>query len=632
MVATTRTDMGVAAAHTVIMEALAREPAADGAATLGRLAKSREGALAAMRAIPQRVARELLDRGGPLGEGGMGIVRVARQRSVGRDVAVKSLRDENRFEAAEVALLQEAWLTASLEHPNVVPVHDVLVDPVDGPLIVLKQVKGTAWDDVIGDAALVRERFSADDLLEFNLDVLMQLCRAVHFAHANGVVHRDIKPSNVMVGAFGEVYLVDWGIAVSLAPDPTGRLPLAPERPPLAGTLSYMAPEMLDPDVGRIGPRTDVYLLGAVLYEVVVGYPPHRHDDNHATAMSILESRPTFPEAVPEELARIVARAMSPEPLDRHDSAEALRLDVSHFLRNRDSMRLVDEALARYGDLTWLLDMQDPDQVSKARLFELFGQCRFGLQQALVGWAGNQRARAALVKLLDRMIAYLLRTGDPGAAGALFGEHPDPDAALRAQVDAALSAQKRERGELERLQRDLDPTVGIGARRFALVAMGVLWTFAPLLANVVDPATTPAIVNHVSPIVLFTLAVGVWYAARDKLAKTAINRRFLVAMLVGFCAHMVHLLVVALAGLAPKTELAMGMVSFGAIAAVLAYTADKRLWPLVPVYWLGALGAAASVDHAAYVLSGCNLVLTLYMLAIWSPRAGDPQALRARRS
>lgn len=632
MVATTRTDLAVAAAQTVIVAALEREPDADVSTTIGRVPKGREGALAAMRSIPRRGAQELLDRGAPIGEGGMGIVRAARQRSVGRDVAVKSLRDEHRYEEAEIALLQEAWLTASLEHPNVVPVHDVLVDPVDGPLIVLKHVKGTAWDEVIGDASAVRERFSADDLLEFNLGVLMRLCHAVHFAHANHVVHRDIKPSNVMVGSFGEVYLLDWGIALSLGPDPTGRLPLASERPALAGTLGYMAPEMLDPEVGRIGPRTDVYLLGAVLYEIVVGEPPHRQPDNHATALSILESRPTFPDGVPEELERIVARAMAREPLDRYESAEALRLEVSHFLRNRDSMRLVDEALARYGDLTWLLDMHDADQVSKARLFELFGQCRFGLQQALVGWEGNQRARAALTKLLDRMIAYLLRTGDPGAAGALFGEHPEPNQELRARVDAAIEAQKRERGELERLQRDLDPSVGVGARRLAMVAMGVVWTFAPLLANVVDPQTTPEIVNYLSPIVLFTLAVGVWYAARDKLAKTAINRRFLVAMLVGFCAHMVHLLVVALADLAPKTELAMGMVSFGAIAAVLAHTAEKRLWPLVPIYWVGALGAAASVSHAAYVLSGCNLVLTLYMLTIWSPGATAAQVVSARRS
>lgn len=613
----THPDERVSSADTAILEAF--EAGADALTTIGRRGEKLSRAVAALSDLPKRPVGEVLEPGAVIGEGGMGVVRAARQRSVGRGVAVKSLREEMRSEQAEAALLQEAWLTASLEHPNVVPVHDVLVDTDAGPLIVLKFVKGTSWSHVIADAGEARHQFGAEDLFAFNLDILMQLCRVVHFAHAKHVVHRDIKPANVMLGHYGEVYLVDWGIALSLEPDPTGRLPVATGQHQLAGTLGYMAPEMLDPDVGPLSPRTDVYLLGAVLYEIVVGQAPHAGDDSRSMAFSILESRPKFPERVPAELQRIIARAMAREPLDRHASADELRLDVSHFLRTRDSMRLVDEALARYGDLTWMLETHDQATLSKERVFELFGQCRFGLQQALLSWENNERARASLRKLLDRMIVHFLDTGDPGAAGALLAEHEQADRALRTRVEEALAAQREKQAELERLQRDLDPRIGVGTRRIAMVAMGAVWTFAPLLANVIDPAKTPMIVNYVSPVVLLTLALGVWYAARDKLSQTAINRRFLIAMLVGFCAHMVHLLVVALAGLAPKTELSMGMVSFGAIAAILAYTAEKRLWPLVPVYWLGALVAAAKVSHAAYVLSGCNLILTLYMFAIWSP-------------
>ncbi len=639
MTATTETDgaafaLRVAAGQTAIVEALGRTAGADVMATIGREQRaSAPSALTAMRALTARSSEGLYELGEPIGAGGMGVVRAARQVAAGRGVAVKALREESRSEATEVALLQEAWLTAALEHPNVVPVHDVLVDPVRGPLIVLKHLKGTPWSALIADAGTVRERFGAADLLEHNLDVLMQLCRAVHFAHAHQVVHRDIKPDNVMIGEFGEVVLLDWGIAVSLSPDPTGRLPVASARGGLAGTLAYMAPEMLDPDVGAIGPRTDVYLLGAVLHEIVTGEAPHKKGDKRAIAFSILESRPQFSANVPLEMQSIVTRAMAREPTDRHESAEALRLELGRYLKSRESMRLVDEALTRFGDLTTLLDMHTPQTLPKERLFALFGECRFGLQQALASWADNRRARDALIRLLDRMIGHLLATGDAGAAEALVAEHPEPPAALRAEVAAAVEAQRLERGELERLQRDLDPSIGAGARRFAAVGMGALWTVAPLLANVIDPASTPVVVSYVSPLVLLTVALGVWYAAREQLAETAINRRILVAMLVGFCAHMVHLLVVAAAGLAPKTELPMGMVSFGAIAAVLAYTAEKRLWPSVPLYWLGALGAAASVEHAAYVLSACNLVLTLYMLAIWTPRGvSEVPAASARRS
>ncbi|MCA9618109.1 MAG: serine/threonine protein kinase [Myxococcales bacterium] len=604
----TRTDELVALARTLVGAALDAVPDGDVLTTLGRTLASE--APSSLRF--ERAADDLLERGEVIGEGGMGLVRAARQLSVGREVAVKSLRPEQQSAVAEAMLLREAWLTASLEHPNVVPVHDVVVDRDDGPLIVLKRVKGTSWSEVLGDGAKVKEKFGSDDLLAFNLDVLMQICRAAHFAHASGIVHRDIKPSNVMLGAYGEVYLLDWGIATRFdAPSAT---------PAIAGTLAYMAPEMLERG-GRLSPRTDVYLLGAVLHEIVTGRAPHHKDTRDAIIASILLSRPELPEDTPEEIARICARALARDPLDRYATADELRLELSHYLKNRHSMRLLEEALARLGDLTWILQTRSPDQVPKGRLFELFGQCRFGLQQALASWEHNERARRAQIDLLDHMIRHLLAIEDPGAAGALLAEHPEPAPELAAQVEEGLEAQRKKEEELERLRRDIDPGVGRNTRRAAMVAMGALWTCAPLLANVVDPTKAPLVINYVSPVVLLLIALGVWYYARDKLSQTAINRRFLVAMLVGFCAHMVHLLVVALADLPHKTELAMGMVSFGAILAILAHTAEKRLWPLVPVYWLGALVGAQDLSTSAYVLAGCNLLLTSYMFAIWSPRS-----------
>src|SRR5690606_36122781 len=176
---------------------------------------------------------------------------------------------------------------------------------------------------------------------------------------------------------------------------------------------------------------------------------------------------------------------------------------------------------------------------------------------------------------------------------------------------------ERRRDELARLEADDDPGVGRAARRTALVAMGGLWTVAPLLADVIDPAALPRTLRYLMPAGLLVLALAVWYRARASLAKTAINRRFLVALLAGFCAHMVHLLTVQIAALPPRSELAMGMVSFGAIGAVLAHTAERRLWPIVPLYWVGAVAAAGLRDHSALVLSFCNLLLTLFVLTIW---------------
>ncbi len=177
-----------------------------------------------------------LRMGATIGEGGMGLVRAATQMALGRRVAVKTLRPEIEDEQATLRLLREAWVTGALEHPNIVPIYDLGLGDDGKPVIVMKHIEGLAWCDLIHDAAAVKERFGAEDLLEHNLRILVQLCNAVSLAHARGVLHRDLKPENVMIGSFGEVYLVDWGIAVSLRDDPTGRMPLASQSKEMAGS------------------------------------------------------------------------------------------------------------------------------------------------------------------------------------------------------------------------------------------------------------------------------------------------------------------------------------------------------------------------------------------------------------
>jgi len=206
-----------------------------------------------------------------LGEGGMGVVHLATQRTLGRQVAVKTLRKGAGDEQAALRIVREAWITGALEHPNVVPVHDVGVDASGAPVIVMKRIEGRPWSHYLRDAAAVAKRFAAADLVEWNLRTLANVCNAMHFAHARGILHRDLKPDNVMIGEFGEVYVLDWGIAVSLADDGTGRFPLASQATDIAGTPHYMAPEMLLGDPTMLSPRTDVYLLGAMLYEIFTG-------------------------------------------------------------------------------------------------------------------------------------------------------------------------------------------------------------------------------------------------------------------------------------------------------------------------------------------------------------------------
>ena len=268
----------------------------------------------------------------------MGIVRSGTQIALDRQVAIKTLRADHRTGGESLKLLQEAWVTGSLEHPNIVPIYDLGLDDTGAPVIVLKRIAGTDWARLLGDGAEVKQRFAAHDLLEWNLRVLLQVARAIELAHSRGILHRDIKPENIMVGELGEVYVLDWGIAVSLRPD-EHRLPRAADALAIAGTPAYMAPEMLGGQA--LSPRTDVYLLGATLHEILTGRPPHLG----ATLAETLENvRLSAPLALalalgPAELVAVVQKAMAADPAARFGGVAELRAAVEAFLEHRSSKK-----------------------------------------------------------------------------------------------------------------------------------------------------------------------------------------------------------------------------------------------------------------------------------------------------
>jgi serine/threonine-protein kinase len=277
---------------------------------------------------------------GTLGEGGMGIVRLGRQRALDRLVAVKSLKPDFRDPKSTERLLREAWVTGYLDHPNVVPVYDIVPDADGLPLIVLKKIEGVEWAKLIRDKAEVARRFETDDLLEWNLGVALQVSNAVSYAHSKRVLHRDLKPENVIIGAFGEVYLCDWGLAVLLEDDGSGRLPLASDAKAMAGTPHYMAPEMLGGTGSQLSERTDVYLLGAILYEIVTGHPPHRGESFLEIVSSVVRSEPEIGPEVAQELASIVRKALHRDPAQRYESIEQLRSALRAALRHRAADRV----------------------------------------------------------------------------------------------------------------------------------------------------------------------------------------------------------------------------------------------------------------------------------------------------
>ncbi|MDQ3296425.1 MAG: protein kinase [Myxococcota bacterium] len=265
--------------------------------------------------------------------GGLGRVLRAVDKRLGRTVAVKELlrRGSASSPANEARFLREALITARLEHPSIVPVHEAGRWPNGDPYYVMKLVEGRTLKELIGERHTLRERLGL-------LPHVIAIADAVGYAHSEGVIHRDLKPSNVIIGSFGETIVVDWGLA-------RDRKHPVPELEELllstdskvstisgkvVGTPAYMAPEQARGEL--VDERADVYAIGAVLYELLAGRPGHQDDTPQATLDRVIAGPPRPVAAavphVPRELATIVSKAMARCPEDRYPNATALAEDL----------------------------------------------------------------------------------------------------------------------------------------------------------------------------------------------------------------------------------------------------------------------------------------------------------------
>ncbi|MBX3204963.1 MAG: protein kinase [Labilithrix sp.] len=278
-----------------------------------------------------------------LGRGGMGTVVLVHDRTVGRFVARKQLNDDEEHDDESLArFAREARVQGQLEHPAIVPVYDVGTSPDQKPFFTMKRVRGQSLQEILTQAAAgASTGFSRRKLLS----AFSQLCAAAHYAHERGVVHRDIKPTNIMLGAYGEVYLLDWGVA-KVAGEPRERQRSDEKIDAKAGvqtgygavmgTLTTMAPEQAVG--GEVDARTDVYALGAVLFEILTLQAFHPRGEFDEVVQKIttgIEARPSVraPEAeVPPELEELCVAATRLQPSDRLASAMLLRDRIEAYL------------------------------------------------------------------------------------------------------------------------------------------------------------------------------------------------------------------------------------------------------------------------------------------------------------
>ena len=258
---------------------------------------------------------------GELGRGGMGTVYLAEDTALGRRVALKVVATAASAPEAAERMLREARILAGLEHPGIVPVHDAGALPDGRVFYAMKRVDGQRLDALAGGVPLPER-----------LRVFRRICEAVAFAHARGVIHRDLKPENVMVGSFGEVLVMDWGVAkvrgesASGGPAAGGGASGGTADGTVIGTPEYMAPEQAEGAVERTGPRADVYALGGIL-------------------AFLLRPEP----AAPEPLAAVVAKARARRPEDRYGSAEELSAEVARYLAGERVLAHSEGVLERAG-------------------------------------------------------------------------------------------------------------------------------------------------------------------------------------------------------------------------------------------------------------------------------------------
>ncbi|MDG2222301.1 MAG: protein kinase [Rubripirellula sp.] len=350
---------------------------------------------------------------GKLGQGGMGDVYAARQGSLDRVLALKVIKPlagrrraqlvrSGKLESVEKErkqqFLSEAIVTSDLDHPNIVPIHDVALTSEGDLFYSMKRVAGTPWSDVIHEK-------TQDE----NLEILLKACDAIAFAHTRGVVHRDIKPENIMLGDFGVVLVMDWGLAL-----PTSEYEKQDSifmSMGLGGTPAFMAPELATGPLEKITASADVYLLGATLYMIITGVAPH-HAKSISKCLMAVKENSILPvrEELQSDLVDVAMKAMATEPEDRYPDVPSFQQAIRDYRAHAESVSLAARAA------------EDLEKGRYESSYSDLSRAAFRFEEAIKSWSGNLHATAGLAETKGVHALAALENGDLDLGLSLLDE------------------------------------------------------------------------------------------------------------------------------------------------------------------------------------------------------------------
>ena len=361
---------------------------------------------------------ELLEK---IGEGGMGVVYTARQSSIARTVAVKMLKgNKEHTQEQREKFISEAVVTGELDHPNIVPIYDLGSNDEGALFYSMKRVRGTPWDAAI-------QRKSLDE----NLNILLRVADAIAFAHANGVLHRDLKPENVMLGDFGEVLVMDWGLA--RISDEFPSVDAVSQSDVMGGTPAYMAPEMATGPIEEVTTASDIYLLGAILYEIITGRPPHSGRTVMACLFAAAKNKFVDTDQT-GELYGIAMRTMATKPTERYASVQKFQDAVRLYQSHSESVLLTESAA------------KNLEAAIAAEDYDLYSRSVYGFEEALSLWSGNQSAQGLLSASRGAYAQSALdRTDFELGISLLDAETPEHEALLAKLIAGRDESESRQR-------------------------------------------------------------------------------------------------------------------------------------------------------------------------------------------